>query len=416
MSVSCNPTALARLARCFRSLNGRQLAAARASLICGWSQNVTPPPVSLITWSPDTVGGTYNGGIPFADLAAFRAIDPTTVTELTFSVGIDPVAMDSISNIQTLTALTDLTFNTEAIGALDVSGMTTLVNLAAFQCTGLASINLSGCTGLTTLNVSRCFSLAALNVTDCTPLQSLDISQATGLVSLTGLQNKTALDTLTMNSASSLTVLDVTGCTLLTFINFNTNTALAVITISGSSLTSLATNLASTPVLTTVNALSCPSLSAINIQNIPTLTSVAFTNCTDLSNVNLSGNNIASIDCSGCNNLTTISAANNAPLASLTFPDSWNNDNDIDFSNCTSLVNFAFTPGTVIQDSGQQILFPGCALNQASVSNALIFMDSFGTLTSLTISFIGGTNAPPNAAGLIAKNNLQVNGCMVATN
>ena len=63
--------------------------------------------------------------------------------------------------------------------------------------------------------------------------------------------------------------------------------------------------------------------------------------------------------------------------------------------------------------------FKGCALKEADVDNILVSIDTASAnqgINNGTLGLQGGTNAPPGAAGLTAKGNLEARGWTVTTN
>jgi hypothetical protein len=57
----------------------------------------------------------------------------------------------------------------------------------------------------------------------------------------------------------------------------------------------------------------------------------------------------------------------------------------------------------------------GCALNQTSVDNILVSLDTAGQSNG-SVHISGGTSASPGSAGLAAKSSLQSKGWIVITN
>ena len=82
---------------------------------------------------------------------------------------------------------------------------------------------------------------------------------------------------------------------------------------------------------------------------------------------------------------------------------------------CTSLVTFpahAFDNST---SSNYEGAWTSCALNETSVDNILVSIDSSG-VTNGTLSIEEGTSSPPSSTGLAAKLSLQARGWTVTTN
>jgi Leucine-rich repeat (LRR) protein len=105
-----------------------------------------PTPSTGISWDPPSAGGIYaTGGIatpgpltPFADLAAFQALDQSSITLLYLS----NAGINSITGLNTLPNLQTLCLSTNNLTGVNLSGCTALVN---FFC---------GVNALTSLDVS----------------------------------------------------------------------------------------------------------------------------------------------------------------------------------------------------------------------------------------------------------------------
>lgn len=195
------------------------------------------PPGFFFSYTPNTATITWtdnNGSGLEGDLAFFNAnadIASVSVVSL-FSVGIT-----SISHIQSLPALTQLTVATNpALTVLDVSGMPALTVILASNC-GLITPNLTGCTGLTVLDfsfnaitsitgLSTCTALttflafnnlfATLNLTTNTALATLDLSNNL-LTAVTGLAALTALVDVNLDGNPNLVVGTVASPSINTF-------------------------------------------------------------------------------------------------------------------------------------------------------------------------------------------------------
>jgi len=82
---------------------------------------------------------------------------------------------------------------------------------------------------------------------------------------------------------------------------------------------------------------------------------------------------------------------------------------------CTKLVSFPANMFDVCPATNFTSSFNNCALDQTSVDNILISIDTAG-LSNGRIDIVGGTSATPSAAGLTAKNSLGAKGWTVNTN
>jgi hypothetical protein len=109
-----------------------------------------------------------------------------------------------------------------------------------------------------------------------------------------------------------------------------------------------------------------------------------------------------------CNNLTSFSQldVSNGQF----FGGAWRSCNNLTsfpagmFNNCSTNYNYAF------QDAWYD-----CALNQTSVNNILVSLDTSGIVNNY-VNINGGTSAAPSGAGAAAKTSLQGKGWTVATN
>jgi hypothetical protein len=277
----------------------------------------TPPPDPRITWSPASTGGFYNEDIPFANLAAFRAIDPATVTNLYFNSFGGPDDILSISNIQTLTNLQSLGFFNMTVGPVDISGMTSLTSFSASQ-TGITSVNTTGCDNLTDFSALftplasftppalmnnlalRATSITSIDLTNQTELHvaTLDLSQNGALVSvnLTDCQGLEGIDLSTCGNVATFTV---AGCYALEVINIANN---KVVTL----------NIADTVARTVI----------ANDNLLTSFTQPASPSTADIFNLNFNDNQLPALDVSNYINTdwdNMLAARNSFPQAQVDF-------------------------------------------------------------------------------------------------
>lgn len=134
----------------------------------------------------------------------------------------------------------------------------------------------------------------------------------------------------------------------------------------------------------------------------------AWSNCSGLTSFPLL--NVSSgVDFSGawqsCSGLTAFPALNMASGAFFAF--SW--------YNCSSLVSFPANRFDTSSANYFAFTWKGCALNQTSVDNILISLDTAGQ-TNGVVDIDGGTSSTPGPLGLAAKASLQGKGWTVSTN
>lgn len=172
--MNCDPNSLAQAASCFRCIPAGHQGAVASYLICQWANATGPtPPDTRIFWTPDTAIATWNGG-GSGNLAAFRLVDPTTVTFLNLS----GTGITAIGNIQTLTNLDTLdVHNNNLNGTLDVHGMANLVDVDASGNAALQRFLASNCPVFTghagTLNLSSGNGMGGLLAVDISLCPSL---------------------------------------------------------------------------------------------------------------------------------------------------------------------------------------------------------------------------------------------------
>jgi hypothetical protein len=88
------------------------------------------------------------------------------------------------------------------------------------------------------------------------------------------------------------------------------------------------------------------------------------------------------------------------------------------WSDCTSLTSFPagmFDNCSTSDNQAFRFAWKNCALNQTSVNNILVSLDTSGIVNNF-VNLDGGTSAAPNGAGAAAKISLQGKGWTVVTN
>lgn len=380
-STGQTPAQLATSASCLSCLTEGVLEMAYTSLLCAYL-NKSSPPANLITWAPDTVGGTYNGGIPFANLAAFRALTPSSVTSLSLSAGVT-----SISNVPTLTNLVSLAIAAGTYATLDVSGMANLNAVTLTSATGLTSFSVTGDTQLASISITNATGLTSITGLNgaVTPVSSLTLTNV-GIVGLSFSGN--SLMTASITSMASMTSLNLSNCASLNNLVITSDTA-----------------------LTTLNISNCTGLQTLNGSTCGNINTLTLTGCNQLQVLQVQNNKLATLNLTDCVNLYAIDASHNvltsfvpssSPVTpggpfSLTF-----NDNKLA---TMALANY------VSSDYDDCLLFNNL-LTQAGVDSVLTTLAGSGN-TGNICDCSGTGNATPSAAGINAKNTMIANGWYV---
>lgn len=314
-------------------------------------------------------------------------------------------------------------------------------NLAAFKATAdfatVSSLDLTS-TGITVLNVKLRLpalgsltvsgnSLASLDVGGMTSLGFLDVSSNLGLASLivSGCINLSTLDC----HSCALTSLDCSG--LVSLVTFDAS--------------------ANTGPITTLNFTNCAVIDPLNLSlggGYGSLTSVIVTGCTGLTSLDVTLNNLTSMDVSTCVALITFSCPQNPGLTSVNINGA-TSLTDVDCSQCAltsidlssnvNLVNlFLFNNQITSLDVSACVALSTCAcfinqltaltglanclsiasvqtdvnlLNQAAVDTVLCDLDSTGAVNGL-LDY--SANAPAGPAGLVCRASLTGKGWTIA--
>jgi hypothetical protein len=395
--MNCDPNELIKAAKCYRCIPRPVLRATMISLLCRWANGgVTPPEPCRIAWAPDTeIANWVAGGIAAnGDLAAFRLIDPATVTDLTFN----------------MTNITELTC---------VRSLTNLDSLVVDSNPLLTDIDASDCPALNFLEVNINDNLVNLDVTGCGALTWLDI---TGDPNLTAVDLTGCFSLDTFNAfASGLLTLDFTPCLVIDtltiqFVPLNT------ITCGGteSYIQIQNTNVAA------INVSGFPNLDALLAYSNAMLTALDVTNCAVLLTLQCYDSPIGELDCTGCVNLDTILAYNcsltgaNAvditDCALLTYLEIYVNDlstSGLDLSGCVSLTfldcNSALLPALDISFCPLLVtcIVSGNSMGAVTVNNPsmtdLILDNQAVGIGNLDLSTCGSiTNLRAQSAGITA--------------
>lgn len=380
-NTGMTPAQLATASGCLYCVGVGVLQDAYTKMLCNYLNHSTPPD-NRITWSPASVGGTYNGGTPFANLADFRAVDPLTVTD--FEIG-SAGSIDSISNIPTLANAVTITIQHTAVPAIDVTGMVNMVNLLVGSNASLASLNVTGCTSVGTLLISGDTSLHSITGLADLSVNASDFEfNASGLTSLS-IPNFSGLTTLNLANCSSLTSLVANGCASLSTLALNNDTA-----------------------LTTLNLTQCGSILSLNISTCGNVNSLTLAQCVSLQILNCSGNKLATLDISDCASAYSVNASNNL-LTSFVQPSAFVAAiglYDLNFTSnkLTSLDISNYSSNDFNDMLARNNLLPQAAVD--AVLSALATVGGAGVLCDLA----GTGNAAPSAGGLADKGTMIANG------
>jgi len=178
----------------------------------------------------------------------------------------------------------------------------------------------------------------------------------------------------------------------------------------------------------------CTSLTSFPLLNVSNGTdfSVAWANCTSLTSFPLLDVSNGTNFYEAWGNCTSLTSFPLLDVSSGTdFTGAWYNctsltsfpllnvSNGTDFSaawyGCTSLTSFPAAMFDSCLATNFTNAWQNCALNQTSVDNILVSIDTAGQSNG-TLGIRGGTSAAPSATGLVAKASLQAKGWTVTTN
>jgi hypothetical protein len=229
--IACSKADLLAAAKCYACIPEGKIAAVLTYLLCRIKKN--DQPTDLISWEPASAGGFYNAAIPFANLAAFRAIDPATVTALNLST--QPIT--SLTNLSTLPNLATLSVIGTNLVTLLLVDCPALFWVNAYQCPLLTSVVIQNSPYILELDVKQC-ALTALDVSDLVYLQTLDCT------------------------ANSINTLDVTGCVSLVSLDCSVNTLAALDVSNLTALYDLDCS-SNTPTLVALSLAGCPAIKNI---------------------------------------------------------------------------------------------------------------------------------------------------------
>jgi hypothetical protein len=156
--------------------------------------------------------------------------------------------------------------------------------------------------------------------------------------------------------------------------------------------------------------LNCTSLTSFPNLNVSSGTNfnVTWGNCTSLTSFPLldvsSGTNFQNT-WAGCQSLTTF------PLLDVSSGTNFQNT----WEGCISLISFPAGMFDSCSATNFNNAWVSCALDQTSVDNILISLDTAGQSNGI-LDINGGTSSPPGTTGLAAKLSLQAKGWTVITN
>jgi hypothetical protein len=137
--------------------------------------------------------------------------------------------------------------------------------------------------------------------------------------------------------------------------------------------------------LTSLNVSNCTALFSLNADSNDSFSDIDVSGCTALHDLSATSNQIAVIDLSTCPALVSVFLSTNQLMS-------------LDVSNCVTLSELDVSAN---------------ALTESAVDAILAALDSNG-LSDGTVDLSGGTNAPPSAAGLTSKSNLEGKGWSVS--
>lgn len=343
-----------------------------------------PPPVCLVSWSPDTAVATWidGAGNHVGDLAQFCAsADFGSVTSLDLNF----TGITDISGLTSLPVLATLDVGNNNLTTLTLDGLTALTtcaydgnpitDLSAVGCVSwdaapvaagacgatMANIDLTGCTGivgffditsapyavLQTLTMADCTSLVSL-FTQSIVFTSLDVSGCSGLMNLAA-------------GFSGLTSINVTGCIALDVFDCSNNLLASTVPVSIIGFGAISTlhvldcsanlldgTLDVTPntllvncncsgnLLDTLVVINCANMQSLDAYNNQLL-ALPLTGCSSLNSLACGNNLIASLDCSPCLVLQSLFTDNN-PLTLLNIGPSTQYA-IVDANTCALLVN-----------------------------------------------------------------------------
>lgn len=182
--MNCTASSLAIPSACFACYSDDMARAIAIDLLCQWA-NATPapPPATGLHWAPESRSvywedAAHPGGIT-ADYATYQAVaDEATLTFLDFN---GDALITAITGITTLSALTLIDCSNTSITTLDTHGLLFLLNVIAYQCPNLNSIDCHGDTALTTLRADHC-NLGTVTITGCVSLVTLILNNNPAVV------------------------------------------------------------------------------------------------------------------------------------------------------------------------------------------------------------------------------------------
>lgn len=309
-----------------------------------------------------------------------------------------------------LTAI-DLTGCASGFGNLSLSANNSLTTLNAATMNTASGIDLNGCMVLGAISFPALLSISpnSFSAAGCTTCLTIDLPALSqiqfGSLILSSCISVTSINAPLLTSSGG--DVDVSSCNSLTSLtltslnsvagSFNAANCTSLAALSMASLTSLGQNLQfdNCPTLVTANFSNLPSVGGVlSGNNCAALTTVTLTSLTSVAN---------GISINGCPSLVTL---NLSSVSSIGFDSSFDSD--------TSLVALTLNATWPFPDGIQFTAF-NCALNAASVNDALIKADAAG-LTGTVIDISGGTSAAPSGAGATAKTNLIAAGNTVNTN
>ena len=303
--------------------------------------------------------------------------------------------LKSIS-IKKLINLKNLSVQGTGLTSLDISGLTEITNLYAYDCPNLATITADGCTSLdwianwsddhfpalTTLSLKNTgftsFTVQGENI------ESVDLSNCTKLASVYATKRK------------ELTSLKVDGCSELTSLTVSENEKLATLIVSNlEKLTSL--TISNSPAFESLTLKGLTALTTFDAKNTLALTSFSVSEMPSLKTLYLQGTGLTSLDISDLTEITSLYAYDCPNLATITADGctsldwiaNWSDDR---FPALTTLSfkNTGFTSFTVQGENIESVDLSDCTkLASVYVSNreklTTLTLDGCTALTTLSM-------------------------------
>ena len=338
------------------------------------------------------------------------------------SLDLSNKGITDLTGIKLLTELQTLYVNNNpGLATIDISGLTKVVNLYAYDCANLTTIKADGCSlfnYIANWGDSRFTALKTLSLKGTAFTQFAVRGENIESVDLS---NCPQLESVSASGYAKLTSLKVDGCTELTSLTVTGNASLVNLTVENlEKLTSL--NISNSPVLdnptlkgltalTTFDASNTLGMKTLDVSEMPAL-EVAYLQGTGLSTIDISGltkvvnlyaydcANLTTIKADGCSSLSWISNFYDSHYAALktlslkgtaftSFSVKGENIESVDLSNCTLLTSVSadgYDNLTSLKIDGCTALTSLTITNDPLISSYDIDDSMLPALTSLTIT------------------------------